>query len=94
VYWHSGGSATNGAHLAFETPTVWQEICLVDPRPRIKLRTNSSNAQITAYEAESVTRVVGRSEVCCSSKPSRMTIESRKVPGTTNPKKPMLPAEV
>jgi hypothetical protein len=39
-------------------------------------------------------RVVGPSEVCCSSKPSRMTIESRKVPGTTNPKKPMLPAEV
>jgi len=49
---------------------------------------------MSEYEAESVTRVVGRSEVCCSSKPSRMTIESRKVPGTTNPKKPMLPAEV
>ncbi len=37
---------------------------------------------MSEYEAESVTRVVGRSEVCCSSKPSRMT------------KKPMLPAEV
>jgi hypothetical protein len=41
-----------------------------------------------------VTRVVGLSEVFCSSKPSRMTIESRNVPGTTNPKKPMLPADV
>jgi len=30
----------------------------------------------------------------CSSSPSRMTIESRKVPGTTKPKKPMLPADV
>ena len=49
---------------------------------------------MSEYEAESVTNVVGRSAVCCSSKPSRMTIESRNVPGTTNPKKPMLPAEV
>jgi len=54
----------------------------------------NSPKTMSEYEAESVTRVVGRSEVCCSSKPSRMTIESRKVPGTTNPKKPMLPAEV
>jgi len=52
------------------------------------------NVHITVYEAESVTRVVGRSEVCCSSRPSRITIESRRVPGTTNPKKPMLPTDV
>jgi hypothetical protein len=49
---------------------------------------------MSEYEAESVTRAVGRSEVCCWSSPSRMTIESRNVPGTTNPKKPILPADV
>jgi hypothetical protein len=49
---------------------------------------------MSEYDAESVTSVVGHSDVCCSSNPSRMTMESRNVPGTTNPKKPMLPADV
>jgi hypothetical protein len=49
---------------------------------------------MSEYAAESVIRTVGRREVCCSSRPSRMTMESRSVPGTGKPKNPMLLAEV
>jgi hypothetical protein len=36
-------------------------------------------------DPESVTSIVGRSEVCCPRSPSRIIVDSRNVPGTTNP---------